>query len=342
MLACTCCSPAAELSSAETTSSASVFEPRASAESAFSAPVSSVGVSSAGATFVETPSAEPFSDTAEPDEIRVFLSADEVRSGEAIVLRMEGYDGELSRLRVYYSKTSSRKYPLFAGNGFAFAIVPVNSTASGLGALTVADTETGETLFSRKVTLLPRSYERQDLTVAPGSSMETSGSSQNLDSDKAVIRQVTSSSAQKLLFSGSFVMPVSGRISTQYGQRRYTNGKYTSAHSGYDIAAAEGTPVVAAGSGTVVYSGELKFYGKTVIIDHGLGIYSYYNHMSETVVGDNQPIETGQPIGEVGSTGYSTGPHLHFNVSVGGTNVDPELFMSGDSIYQQLERMISQ
>lgn len=134
-------------------------------------------------------------------------------------------------------------------------------------------------------------------------------------------------------WSGLFVQPTEGRISTQFGSIRITNGNTAnpSIHWGMDIAAAEGTPVVAPGAGRVVLAERLLNTGNTLVIEHGGGLKSYYFHMSELAVATGDMVETGQRVGAVGSTGYSTGPHLHFEMRIGNAAINPQLLFSEDS-----------
>ncbi len=289
------------------------------------------------------PSAAPSVQTpVQSDEVTLTLSGDALTAGQFLIAAVQGYTGGQS-LWLRYSDLPSKVFPTFRSGELLYGFAPVSSTTDDVGRLQLFE-RSGDTvtvLAEQTVTLLDRTFERQDLTVASGSSMETAGSSSNLDNDKAIIEQATAESADSLLFTGAFVLPARGRISTQYGMRRYTNGKYSSAHSGYDIAADAGTPVVAAASGKIAWAGEMKFYGNTVIIDHGCDIFSFYNHMSDLAVETGQTVTTGQAIGTVGSTGYSTGPHLHFNIKVANVNVDPAVFLDTDAIFLQLERMIT-
>jgi len=116
-------------------------------------------------------------------------------------------------------------------------------------------------------------------------------------------------------------------ISTPFGARRIINGKKRSIHWGTDFRAKKGTPVHAALSGKVVLARNLYFTGNTVVIDHGLGIHTLYAHLSKINVKEGQFVKAGQVIGKVGSTGRSTGPHLHFGFYVEGERADPMIVM---------------
>lgn len=122
-------------------------------------------------------------------------------------------------------------------------------------------------------------------------------------------------------------IPVPGPYSSAFGLKRFYNDQPRSPHSGLDIAAPEGTPINVAASGTVTAVGDYFFNGKTVIVDHGLGLSTMYCHMSEIDVEVGQKIEVGETIGLVGKTGRVTGPHLHWGVSLNNTRVDPLLFV---------------
>ncbi|MCY3883621.1 MAG: peptidoglycan DD-metalloendopeptidase family protein [Gammaproteobacteria bacterium] len=123
------------------------------------------------------------------------------------------------------------------------------------------------------------------------------------------------------------LIPVSGPVSGVFGSRRVFNGKPRNPHSGIDYAADEGTPIVAPAPGTVALTGDLYFNGNTVVIDHGGGFVSVMCHLHEVFVEVNQQLKRGDTIGTVGSTGRSTGPHLHWTISLQGTKVDPAVFM---------------
>ncbi|MFT7246781.1 MAG: murein DD-endopeptidase MepM/ murein hydrolase activator NlpD [Candidatus Azotimanducaceae bacterium] len=124
-----------------------------------------------------------------------------------------------------------------------------------------------------------------------------------------------------------FDMPVQGRISSPFGLKRFLNDQARSPHSGLDIAADEGTPILAPASGTVTATGDYFFNGNTVLVDHGQGLISMYCHMSQIDVAVGDKVERGEVLGEVGMTGRVTGPHLHWGVSLNNARVDPNLFL---------------
>lgn len=128
-------------------------------------------------------------------------------------------------------------------------------------------------------------------------------------------------------FTGRFLTPVQGRISSPYGYRRHPVYKVRKLHTGLDIAAARGTPIRCAGDGIVVHASRWGGYGNCIIVDHGGGLATLYGHCSRLGVTTGQKVTQGQVIGYVGSTGVATGPHLHFEVRKDGHPVNPKGYM---------------
>jgi murein DD-endopeptidase MepM/ murein hydrolase activator NlpD len=126
----------------------------------------------------------------------------------------------------------------------------------------------------------------------------------------------------------SAVLPVAGRFSSAFGSRRDPIHGHERHHAGLDIAAPSGTPIRAALSGTVVSSGRRGGYGNAVVVEHADGTQALYAHCSRLDVQSGEKIRAGQTIAAVGSTGRSTGPHLHFELRVDGEAVDPESRLS--------------
>jgi len=125
------------------------------------------------------------------------------------------------------------------------------------------------------------------------------------------------------LWEGSFMLPLENDTSTLFGTKRILNKKRVSVHKGLDIKGKGGEEVKASNSGRVVLAEELFFGGNTIILDHGQGIYTIYMHLSEFNIGPEDIISKGEVIGFVGSSGRSTGPHLHFGVKVLNINTNP-------------------
>ena len=140
------------------------------------------------------------------------------------------------------------------------------------------------------------------------------------DKLRAIFDQVTPDK----LWDGDFRIPLDG-VTTggNFGKRRVLNGQPGSPHSGVDFPAVTGTPVHAAQNGRVELAQELFFSGNTVVVDHGLGIYTFYGHLSEIDVKPGDKVESGQVLGKVGATGRVTGPHLHWGLTVERARVNP-------------------
>ncbi|MGF1672234.1 MAG: murein hydrolase activator EnvC family protein [Rivularia sp. (in: cyanobacteria)] len=148
---------------------------------------------------------------------------------------------------------------------------------------------------------------------------------QKVAEQQARIAAAKARSQQRDFVSGSGIMalPSNGYISSPYGWRSHPLLGYRRLHTGMDFAAGYGSTIRAADSGTVIYSGWYGGYGKTVIINHGKGITTLYAHSSQLYVQVGENVKRGQAISAIGSTGLSTGPHLHFEVRKNGTPVNP-------------------
>ncbi|HDZ56574.1 MAG TPA: M23 family metallopeptidase [Pseudomonas xinjiangensis] len=124
-----------------------------------------------------------------------------------------------------------------------------------------------------------------------------------------------------------FDKPVNGRLSSAFGLRRFFNGQERNPHSGLDFAVPLGTPIKAPAAGRVILVGNYFFNGRTVFVDHGQGLISMFCHLSAVDVTVGEELARGAVLGKVGATGRATGPHLHWNVSLNNTRVDPAIFI---------------
>lgn len=126
-----------------------------------------------------------------------------------------------------------------------------------------------------------------------------------------------------VLFSPPFLRPLTGEVISAFGLRRILNGIPKSSHNGIDFRAERGTPVIAMADGQVALAENLYYTGKTVIVDHGGGLFSLYAHLDTLAVTPETTVAAGKKIGTVGSTGRSTGPHLHMGTRLGKARIDP-------------------
>jgi hypothetical protein len=177
------------------------------------------------------------------------------------------------------------------------------------------------------LTIQPKKFETQYLKVT--AQMENmKQDTGRITADQKKIDLARSKSEPDFLFSGPFVQPVEGILTTPYGYTRYVNGKYDSSHLAIDLAAKEGTPIKATNDGVVALADTLYLTGNAIYIDHGMGLFSQYAHLSELRVKAGDRVKQGDIIGLVGTTGFSTGPHLHFTFWAHNVQVNPDLFFN--------------
>ena len=144
------------------------------------------------------------------------------------------------------------------------------------------------------------------------------------DEEGKRLREIFDRITPERLWDGAFRMPLDAATSgTNFGKRRVLNGQPRSPHTGMDFPAMTGTPVHAAQRGRVALARNLFFSGNTVVVDHGLGIYTFYGHLSEIAVKEGDSVEAGAVLGKVGATGRATGPHLHWGLTVQRARVNP-------------------
>jgi murein DD-endopeptidase MepM/ murein hydrolase activator NlpD len=195
-----------------------------------------------------------------------------------------------------------------------------------LAATVIADDGTTRRL-ERSIRVAVFDFPRERFIVPPGQGdlLSPGVRERELATVQPLYRIVT----PEPLWRGAWRWPVTGPITTEFATRRaYNDGPYSEYHGGVDIGAAAGTPVVAPAAGRVVYAGPLAIRGNFIAIDHGLGLLTTYFHLSAIEVGAGESVQPGQQIGRVGSTGLSSGPHLHWEARIGGTPVEPRAWLT--------------
>lgn len=177
---------------------------------------------------------------------------------------------------------------------------------------------------SSEVDVTTGHFAVESLKVAPGFVELSPDDRARADKEGQHIHEIWARITPERLWTGRFRMPLDGnRTGHNFGKRRVLNGKPQSPHTGLDIGAPAGTPIHASQCGHVVLAENLFFSGNTVIIDHGLGVYTFYGHMKSMKVAEGDDVNVGSVIGEVGATGRATGPHLHWTLIVDGARVNP-------------------
>lgn len=264
----------------------------------------------------------------EPDP-EIFLSGMELQPGGCFEIYLKGLT---DRDEIKVSTPLALEQPAFFGyKEGKVAVVAVNCRVKeGDYSYRVQVLRDGEVKAEKEEALkvLPKEFEKQYLTVS--TDQQAQRSDENFDQDQVHTDRAKSATSDKPLWEGVFIKPVEGRISTEFGMIRYVNKVESGRHSGIDLAAARGTPVKAANNGIVRLSMLLKVTGNTVILDHGLNLYSSYAHLDKLLVKEGDQVKKGDIIGEVGTTGFSTGPHLHWATTIGKVYISPEALMEKD------------
>lgn len=174
------------------------------------------------------------------------------------------------------------------------------------------------------VTIKAGGFPVERLTL-PGGMVNLDPEAERRAANEAVrMRALYDTVTPERLWRGPFTQPVASRKpGGGFGSRRIINGQPRMPHSGIDYSADRGTPVVASNRGRVALLGEFFFAGRLVALDHGLGLYTLYFHLDGVAVTEGQMVERGETVGTVGTTGRSTGPHLHFAAQLGRARVNP-------------------
>ena len=173
-------------------------------------------------------------------------------------------------------------------------------------------------------TELKAAKKADDIKIAKAKAKAEAQAREKAEAASKVVTVAKASNVNSVKFT---VKPVSGTITSRFGRRSSPGGVGSTNHKGLDIAAPAGTSIYAAAAGTVEFSGYKGSLGKLVIINHGNGVKTYYAHCSSLKVSSGQKVEAGTNIAAVGRTGTATGNHLHFEVRVNGTSVNPQKYL---------------
>ncbi|MPZ98260.1 MAG: peptidoglycan DD-metalloendopeptidase family protein [Dehalococcoidia bacterium] len=304
------------ISSTDTPSPSPTTEASPGASASATASATPIPTSTSSAVETATATVEP------APAIDVRLQPEAAGLGETAIVRAQIAGASSLTLRF-----QGQAYPMMAnGDGSFWAIVgvPLNA-ATGQDTLTVtardaAGTPVAERALLYDVVPVERPVDQLQLTEEEGSVLTPEAGALELQLRSQQFTQFDPGRR----WDGLMRQPVAGVMTTQFGQGRSINGGPVGGfHTGTDLANELGTPVAAAAPGRVSWAGEMPIRGNAVIIDHGAGVKTGYHHLDSIVVEVGQSVGAGDIIGLMGSTGLSTGPHLHWELTIYGVNVDP-------------------
>jgi murein DD-endopeptidase MepM/ murein hydrolase activator NlpD len=245
---------------------------------------------------------------------RVLLNPAKPGPGDIVIVTVKGVTGPVD------GKFNGKKIYFLASNNAFKAVLGIDLFTEP-GAYTLDITAQGIVL-SRPVKVIKKKYPVQKLKL-PEDMVELSPENEaRAEREQMKVAAIWPNETERI-WNGSFINPREGKISTKFGLRRIINGVAKNPHSGVDVAAEEGQEVKAPNNATVTMVDNQFFSGNSVILDHGQGIYTMFFHLSRVLVHEGQQVRKGEVIGLVGSTGRSTGAHLHWGVRIQGARVDP-------------------
>ncbi|HYN10515.1 MAG TPA: peptidoglycan DD-metalloendopeptidase family protein [Vicinamibacterales bacterium] len=187
----------------------------------------------------------------------------------------------------------------------------------------VLTVEAGAERATHTLVVAPKTFPTRRLTVDEAFVNPPEAARARIEEESKLVAAIWNASPPDRLWDGPFIRPVPHPANSAFGTRSIFNGQRRSAHGGADFLSPAGTPVKAPNAGKVVLVRNLYYSGTTVIIDHGLGVLSYFAHLSEPTVAEGDTVAAGVVVGKVGATGRVTGPHLHWTLRVSGARVDP-------------------
>jgi murein DD-endopeptidase MepM/ murein hydrolase activator NlpD len=269
----------------------------------------------------ETPTTPPLARAPAAEASQVQLVPPDIGQGECAMVRL--WDHGASSAMAFFAE---RRYPLVADGEFFWGILATGADQppGPYPVLVELYEESGALLteLETQINVWDVEYAVEYIELPPESSALLTP---ELSQQEAAIRaNVFSLFTPQKLWSGPFIYPIQAVIVSPYGiGRSYNGAPVTSYHHGVDLAANEGEWVVASNSGRVAYAGPSPIRGDSVMIDHGVGVFSGYHHLSAISVQEGQMVNKGDLVGAIGSTGLVTGPHLHWEIVVRGVETDP-------------------
>jgi murein DD-endopeptidase MepM/ murein hydrolase activator NlpD len=260
---------------------------------------------------------------ADTNSLRITHRARAVAPGEVVLIEVRA-STPLKDVTAEWIRAAVPFYAIDPQHWQGLAPIDVEARA-GRQVLTVqAITATGQTVTrDYPIAVAARTFPARRITVDPKFVDPAPDVLPRIEKERKLVEGLLAVTTKERFWTAPFIVPVPGHATSSFGRRSIVNGQPRSPHTGTDFQAATGTPVVAPNDGRIVLAADLYFPGHTIIIDHGLGVYSYLAHLSEFDVAEGTLVKRGQTIAKSGATGRVTGPHLHWTLRLGAARVDP-------------------
>lgn len=261
----------------------------------------------------------------EPPQIVIDLNSRSFQPGDVIKVTLRDNSGFVKFVQLRFQ---NKKFPMIKIEEFHKFIAFIGldlGLKPGNYSLYVTHLNVDGQQYSREepIIVLPKEFPIKKIWVNEKYVTPPEDSLERIKRESELLNAVYGMYTPMWLGEGEFIIPSEGEISPNFGERRIFNNQPRSPHSGIDISSPFGADVKASNSGSVVVANDLYFAGKTVVIDHGLGVFSLYCHFSKITVRIGDKVSIGDVIGEIGATGRVTGPHLHWAFKVSGSRVSP-------------------
>lgn len=276
-----------------------------------------------------------FTGYTEQQNVFIKNSPSQPGQGEVMLLTIISKFNVTPTLLVFQEKTLSFQpcpaeiEPSAEGSACHFALVsiPIDITP-GTHNLTI---NLSGAEYTQKITfpfqIVSRQYPEEHLTVEPKMVEFPPEILKRIQEEQTALVTSMNRETNRMYWTPWFVWPVPAEIKSPFGLKRFFNGQPRAPHAGIDLKGSIGDPVRATNNGHIVFLRDCYLSGKTIVIDHGHGLYSIYCHLSKTYVKPEEEVKKNQIIGEVGRTGRATGPHLHWGISLHGIRIDPQSLM---------------
>ncbi len=239
----------------------------------------------------------------------------------------EVYPGDVFTIRTFENTAPQLQYqgrelPVFGKNKYYQALAYVNiDTKPGIQGLTI---KTRDNSIVKYISVLEKNFPVKYITLESDKVFLNPKDEKRADKEEHILESLWNTITPDPLWTGSFTRPIDSSITSEFGVKRIINGKKESRHRGTDYKGSNGTPIKSINSGVVVLRDNHFYGGNTIVINHGIGLYSAYLHLSRFMINTGDSVSKGQVIGLVGNTGRASGPHLHLSVKLYGESINPE------------------